>query len=99
MVRYTHEQLVKKLLSDPDNKKEYDNLEAEFALAREMISARLKAGKTQEELAHELHTTKSVISRLENAGGAKRHSPTLETLRKYAEALGCKLQVQLVPLK
>lgn len=99
MVRYTHTRLVKKLLSDTENKKEYDKLEPEFVIAREMIKARLKAGKTQEELAIDLQTTKSVISRLENSGGTKRHSPTLETLRKYAEALGCRLKIQFIPAK
>ncbi len=99
MVRYTHDKLVEKILSDSENKQEYDRLEEEFALARELISARLRAGKTQDELAQEMHTSKSAISRLENSGGAKNHSPSLETLRKYAHALGCKLQVQLVPIQ
>jgi DNA-binding XRE family transcriptional regulator len=98
MIRHTHKKLVEEFLSDPENKKEYDKLEEEFSLARELISARLNAGKTQEELAQEMHTTKSAISRLENSGGAKKHSPSLETLRKYAKALNCQLQVHLVPL-
>jgi hypothetical protein len=36
----------------------------------------------------------SAISRLESAG---RHTPSLATLKKYAEAVGCDLQVKLVP--
>jgi transcriptional regulator with XRE-family HTH domain len=99
MVRYTHEEIVEKLLSDPENKKEYEALEEEFYLFGEMLKARLNAGKTQDDVAEALHTTKSAVSRLENSGGKKRHSPTIETLRKYAKALNCQLRVQFVPLK
>ena len=99
MVRHTHNQIIEKLLSDPETKKEYDALEEEFALFGEMLKARLNAGKTQDDVAEALHTTKSAVCRLENSGGKKRHSPTIETLRKYARALDCQLRVQFVPLK
>jgi transcriptional regulator with XRE-family HTH domain len=39
-------------------------------------------------------TTKSAVSRLE-AGG--KHSPSLTTLKKYAQAVGCRLEIKLVP--
>ena len=38
-------------------------------------------------------TTKSAISRLESAG---KHTPSLATLKRYASAVGCELQVKLV---
>ena len=95
--KYTHEELKQLMLSNNETKKGYDALEEEFALFGEMLNARLKAGKTQEDIARSLHTTTSAISRLENSGGKQRHSPTLATLRKYAEALGCELRVQLIP--
>jgi transcriptional regulator with XRE-family HTH domain len=41
-------------------------------------------------------TTKSAISRLESAG---KHAPSLATLKRYALAVGCELQVKLVPQK
>ena len=41
-------------------------------------------------------TTKSAISRLESAG---KHAPSLATLKRYAQALSCDLQVKLVPHK
>ena len=96
MIRYTHDKVREQLLSNIENMQEYENLVDEFALVREMIKARLKSGKTQEELAKTLHTTKSAISRLENSGGKNKHSPTLSTLRKYADALGCTVKVQFV---
>ena len=97
MAKYTHEELKQLMLSNPDTKKGYDELEEDFALFGEMLKARLNAGKTQEDIARSLHTTTSAISRLENSGGKKHHSPTIATLRKYAEALGCELRVQFIP--
>ena len=97
MAKYTHEELKQIMLRNPETKTGYDNLEEEFALFGEMLKARLKAGKTQDDVAKALHTTTSVISRLENSGGKKKHSPTLETLRKYASALGCNLKVEFIP--
>lgn len=99
MAKYTHTELKSLILSDPNVKKEYDDLEDEFKLLKEMLKARIRAGKTQEDIAKTLHTTVSAISRLENGGGQNKHSPSLGTLRKYAKALGCKLQVRLIPAK
>ena len=93
--KYTHEEMINIMLSDSETKKAYDNLEPEFAL----LSTRLKAGKTQEEVAKLMHTTKSVISRLENGGGKNKHSPSIETLRRYANAIGYKLSIKFVPNK
>lgn len=89
--RNTHDRMVAKMLADPEIKKAYDDMSEEFDLLR----ARLEAGKTQEEVAQLMHTKKSAISRLESGKG--KHSPSLYTLKKYAEALGCELKVQLVP--
>ena len=46
----------------------YAALEAEYALAHEMLSARTRAGLTQEVVADRMGTTKSAVSRLEGAG-------------------------------
>ena len=72
----------------------YDVLEEEFTLIREMLSARSKSGLTQEAVAELMGTTKSAISRLESAG---KHAPSLRTLKKYAQAVGCNLEIKLVP--
>ena len=52
---------------------------------------RLERGMTQEQLAREIHTTKSAISRLENHA----ESITLATLDKAANALGKVLHIEL----
>ncbi|MES3007677.1 MAG: helix-turn-helix transcriptional regulator [Pseudomonadota bacterium] len=74
----------------------YEGLELEYALADQMLTARSKAGLTQDAVAERMGTTKSAISRLESAG---RHAPSLATLKKYASAVDCDLQVTLVPRK
>ena len=74
----------------------YDSLELEYTVASQMLRARAKAGLTQDAVAERMGTTKSAISRLEGAG---RHAPSLATLKKYAAAVGCDLQVKLVPHK
>lgn len=92
----SHAELKKRALSNPDVKKSYDALEDEYVLARELIRARSSAGLTQAEVAEKMHTKPPAIARLEGGG---KHSPSIETLRKYASAVGCKLEVRLVPTK
>lgn len=72
----------------------YDALEVEYAVAREMLAARTRAGLTQEAVAARMGTTKSAVSRLEAAG---KHAPSLASLKKYAAAVGCTLKIELVP--
>lgn len=99
MAKISHEKLKKTALRRPGVKKEYDALEEEFGLFEEMIKARLKSGKTQEDVAKAMKTSTSVVGRLETGGGVRRHSPTLDTLRKYAKAIGCDLQIKLISNK
>ena len=40
-------------------------------------------------------TTKSAVSRLEATAG--KHSPSLTTLKRYAHAVGCEVEIRLVP--
>lgn len=96
MVHKAHERLVKIALSKPGVKKEYHALKEEFELLEEMLRARLKAGKSQEDVAKVMHTSTSVVGRLETGGGKHKHSPTVETLRKYAQALGCDLKIKFI---
>lgn len=74
----------------------YDSLDPDYQVARQMLKARSRAGLTQDAVAERMGTTKSAISRLESA---TKHAPSLATLRRYASAVGCELQVRLVPQK
>ncbi len=74
----------------------YEALALEYQVAGQMLRARSRAGLTQDAVAERMGTTKSAISRLESAG---KHAPSLATLKRYALAVGCELQVRLVPHK
>ncbi len=65
----------------------------------QLVKARYQAGLTQKNVAQRMGTTATVVARLENGGGKKRHSPTITTLRKYAQAVGCRLDIRLFPDK
>ena len=69
-------------------------MKEEYALAREMLGARSKVGLTQEAVAELMGATRSSVSRLESAG---KHVPSLTTLKMYARAVGCRLEIKLVP--
>jgi ribosome-binding protein aMBF1 (putative translation factor) len=76
-----------------------DELETEYALLREILLARQRSGLTQAEVAEKMGTKPPAVTRLETALSDCRHSPTIATLKKYAQAVGCKLEVHLVPTK
>ncbi len=93
----THQQMIKTWKLDPEFKTAYDELEMEFALLRELLLARQRAGLTQAEVAQKMGTKPPAVTRLEKTLSDNRHSPTIATLKKYARAVGCKLEVHLVP--
>jgi DNA-binding XRE family transcriptional regulator len=74
----------------------YDALALECQVAGQMLKARSRADLTQDAVAGRIGTTKSAISPLESAG---TRAPSLATLQRYASAVGCELQVRLVPQK
>ncbi len=93
-----HAELKLKVLSNPEARSAYEGMETEFALLREMLNARHRAGLTQAEVAARMGTKASAITRLESSLSSGRHSPSLATLQRYAEAVSCELQVTLVQL-
>jgi DNA-binding XRE family transcriptional regulator len=93
-VSHDHEAFLRKASKRKGFRKAYEDLEEEYRLTREMLAARSKFGLTQEAVAELMGTTKSAVSRLEAAG---KHAPSLTTLKKYARAVGCRLEIKLVP--
>jgi transcriptional regulator with XRE-family HTH domain len=90
----THKQLRTKALASAEVKAEYEKLVDEFSLLDEFLKARAAQGLTQAQVAEKIGTTQSAVARMESGSG--KHSPSLATLTKYADALGCKLEVRLV---
>lgn len=84
--------LHKKWMTKPEYRKAYEDLIPEFNLARAVIEARAQAGLTQEELAQRMHTTQSVIARLESG----RTRPSTQTLERLAAATGTRLKISFV---
>lgn len=66
--------------------------EVALAIADLAILHRTRAGITQDELAKRMGTSVSAISRLESGF----HIPSLQTLRKLAEALGGRITIDIV---
>jgi DNA-binding XRE family transcriptional regulator len=93
-VSHDHEAFLERARGRKGFSEAYDDLEDEYLLVRELLSARVQAGLTQEEVAASMGTTKSAVSRLEGAG---KHSPSVSTLKKYARAVGCGVEIRLVP--
>lgn len=90
----THKQLRAKALGNAEVKAEFEALSDEYALLDEFLKARAAQGLTQAQVAEKIGTTQSAVARMESGSG--KHSPSLATLSRYAEALGCKLEVKLV---
>ena len=89
----TLKDIKRELLADEETRAAYDAQAAEFALARERIAARTRAGLTQADVAERMGTTQSVIARLE---GGKR-APSMRTVQRYAEAVGARAVVRIEP--
>lgn len=79
------------LLKDPEVKEEYEKLEPEFEIIKEIIKFRLENNITQKELAEMVGTKQSNISRFESGS----YNPSLKFLKKLADGLGKKLVICL----
>ncbi|HOW46040.1 MAG TPA: helix-turn-helix transcriptional regulator [Burkholderiaceae bacterium] len=95
-VKHDHQAFLAKARARKGFTEAYDGLELEYRVADQLLKARSRAGLTQDAVAERMGTTKSAISRLEASG---KHTPSLATLQRYAKAVGCDLQVKLVPQK
>jgi len=89
------EESFKRWDKEPRFKRAYDALEEEFVLAAALIDARGYAGLSQEDVAARMHTSQQAVSRLE--GG--RANPSLNMLRRFAQATGTRLKISFEPLR
>lgn len=86
---YTHKELRREWMKDPEFRREYKKLEPEFQIARQIIAARIKQKMTQEELAKRAGTGQAVISRLEGMNA----KPSLALLERIARALNTEINI------
>ncbi len=94
-----HEDLRRIALSKKGVKEEYDALEPEYSLLRRMLAARKRAGLSQADVAVRMGTKAPAVARLERSLTTGQHSPSIQTLRKYARAVDCRLDIKLVHSK
>jgi DNA-binding XRE family transcriptional regulator len=93
----THKQMVSKMLKNSAVKAEVDKLNREeFAILDEILAARKESGLTQAQIAKLMGTQAPAVARLESSLATGKHSPSLNTLRKYAAAVGKKIELHLV---
>jgi transcriptional regulator with XRE-family HTH domain len=92
----SHSELREKALKKRGVKAAYDAMEPEFTLLRELLQARQKAGLSQADIAEKMGTKAPAVTRLESSLTSGKHSPSISTLKKYAQALGCHLEIKIV---
>ncbi|ODT35132.1 MAG: transcriptional regulator [Lautropia sp. SCN 70-15] len=85
------EVLKRELLADAATRMEYDALADEYAIARELIAARARAGMSQAEVAARMGTTQSVVARLESG----RRLPSMRTVERFARAVGGRVVLRI----
>ena len=88
-------ELHRKWMKDLEYRKAHEALGPEFELARAVMAARVTAGLTQEQLAHRMDTTQSVIARLESG----RTRPSTQTPERLAAATGTRLKISFEPAR
>ncbi len=92
----THKKLKAEALKRKSVREEYDRLEPEFTLLKEMLKARNKAGLSQAQIAEKMGTKSPAITRLESSLTSGKHSPSLATIKKYLEAINCRLEIKII---
>lgn len=93
----THEKMVAEWMKNPEFRAEYERIEREeMPMLDAILKARAEAGMTQAEVAERMGTKAPAVARLESSLVSGKHSPSLSTLRKYAAALGKRLEVRFV---
>jgi len=89
MANHSRWEDVKRGLAQP-SAAEATEFDADFELGQLIYDLRIEAGLSQQALAERMGTTQSVISRLEEGGGARNR---IDTLARVAKALGRHLVV------
>ena len=82
-------------LGEPAFRAEWHAIADEFAALDTLLEARRRAGLTQEQVAERMGVKQSALARIETSLTSRKHAPSLATLRKYAAALGCQIEIRL----
>ena len=61
-----------------------------------MLSVQAKTGLSQEEIAVWMRTKAPAVTRLESSLAGGKRSPSLATIKKYAKAVDCHVEIKLI---
>ncbi len=81
---------LKEMMEDEEFRKEYETLQPQYEIVKQIISAREELHITQKDLAERTGIRQSNISRLERGN----YNPSVEFLRKIAKGLGKELHIE-----
>jgi DNA-binding XRE family transcriptional regulator len=81
-----------KLLADPESRRLYEEEAAKGELWLQLVEARHSAGLTQAEVAKRLGVSQAQVARIEKRG---YDAYTLNTLRRYVQALGNQFSLEV----
>jgi predicted transcriptional regulator len=87
-----YEDFLRDQLTDDEFRREYDELEEEFTIAREVIELRRRHKLTQKELADRVGTSQPAIARLESGN---YRNLSLSFIRRVARALNAVTDVHI----
>lgn len=79
-----------KQMQNEEFRKDYNALEPQYEIVRQLINERNQLKLTQKQLAEKVGIKQSNISRLESGN----YNPTMDFLQKIAQALGKELHVE-----
>ena len=86
--------VFKEWAQDLEYRAEHDQTQPAFDLMKALLRARVDSGLTQQEIADRMGTTQSAVARIEGWSS----NPSVNTLRKYADATGTRLRVSFEPI-
>jgi DNA-binding XRE family transcriptional regulator len=92
MKRESYQTFRDEELRNPEVQLEYDALESEFSLAREVLELRRQQNLTQKELAERMGTSQPAIARIESGN---YRNVSLAFIRRLADALGASPEIHL----
>ena len=81
---------LKEMMEDEAFRKEYETLQPQYEVVKQIIRAREELHITQKDLAERTGIRQSNISRLERGN----YNPSVEFLRKIAKGLGKELHIE-----
>lgn len=88
----TFEQFRQEQLRDEELRREYESMEPEFSLAREVLKLRKAKHLTQQQLAEQMGTSQPAIARIESGN---YRNPSLAFIRRLADALDAIPEIHL----